>query len=118
MDEVVVRKTGQANLKVREIIYWILGVLETLLAFRLLLKLFGANPKSIFVSIIYSVSQVFVYPFVGIFKPAVSSGIEVQSILEPATVIAMIVYALVVLGIVKLIEISRASRSSTVYRRT
>ncbi|MFA5820394.1 MAG: hypothetical protein WC854_14100 [Bacteroidales bacterium] len=112
MDEVVINKAGQRNLKVRKIVYYISGVLETLLACRLVLKLLGANPQSIFVSIIYSVSQAFLLPFAGIFRSAVTKGIETQSVLEPSTIIAMIVYALVAWGIAKLIEISKASRNN------
>ncbi|MDO8686369.1 MAG: YggT family protein [Clostridiales bacterium] len=120
MDEVVIEKTGQGNLKARKIVYYISAILETLLAFRLVLKLLGANPQSIFVSIIYSVTKVFLFPFVGIFRSAVTEGIETQSVLEPSTIIAMIVYALVAWGIVRLIEINKVSRNTvrnTVIRR-
>ncbi|MHB8125003.1 MAG: YggT family protein [Desulfitobacteriaceae bacterium] len=102
MDETF-NKSKQVNPKVRRIIYYILGVLEVLFAFRFFLKLFGANPLSPFVSFIYSLTKVFLYPFVGIFKTAV---IETQAVFEPTTLIGMIVYALIAWGIVKLIEIS------------
>ncbi len=103
---------GQAHLKARKIVYYILGVLEVLFAFRLIFKLLGANPQSPFVTFIYSVSQAFLSPFTGIFRSAVTKGIEIQAILEPTTIIAMIVYALVAWGIVKLIEISKAPRNN------
>lgn len=112
MDEVVIKKASHGNLKARKIVYYISGVLETLFACRFVLKLLGANPQSIFVSIIYSVSQAFLFPFTGIFRSAVTKGIETQSVLEPSTIIAMIVYGLVGWGIVKLIEISKASRNT------
>lgn len=95
------------NLQIKKIVYYILGVLEVLFAFRLMFKLLGANPQSLFVSFIYSVSQAFLVPFNGIFRSAVTKGIEAQSVLEPTTIIAMIVYAIIAWGIVKLIEISR-----------
>jgi len=95
------------GLKTRKMIYWILALLETLLAFRLLLKLLGANTGSLFVSFIYSVSQAFVMPFTGVFRSSAAQGIETQSVLEPATLIAMIVYALIAYGIIKLVEIYR-----------
>ena len=100
-------KTGEGNLKARKIVYYLLGVLEVLLAFRLVFKLLGANPQSSFVAFIYSVSQAFLSPFYGIFKSAVTKGFETQSVLEPTTIIAMIVYAVIAWGIVKLIEISK-----------
>lgn len=95
------------GLKTRKMIYWILALLETLLAFRLLLKLLGANTGSLFVSFIYSVSQAFVMPFTGVFRSPAAQGIETQSVLEPATLIAMIVYALIAYGIIKLVDIYR-----------
>ncbi|HZK55749.1 MAG TPA: YggT family protein [Desulfosporosinus sp.] len=95
-------------------VYFVLGVLEVLLAFRLVFKLLGANPQSPFVSIIYSISQAFLSPFSGIFKSAVNKGFETQSVLEPTTMIAMIVYAVVAWGIVKLIEIGKPSENKEI----
>lgn len=91
--------------KIKKIIYYVLGVLETLLVFRFVLKLLGANPISTFVSIIYSITSVLLAPFIGIFRTAVTEGIETKSILEPANLIGMIVYALIAYGIVKLVRI-------------
>ena len=107
-------KTGQGNFKARKIVYYILGVLEVLLAFRLVFKLLGANPQSPIVSFIYAISQAFLSPFSGIFRSAVTKGIEAQSVLEPTTIIAMIVYAVVAWGIVKLIEISKPHQNTEI----
>lgn len=107
MDEGAVKKTGPEHLKAKQIAYYVLGVIEVLFAFRLVFKLLGANPQSPFVSLIYSVSQVFLAPFSGIFPSAVTKGLETQSVLEPATIIAMIVYAVLAWGVIKLIEINR-----------
>jgi hypothetical protein len=112
MEETINKKTDHGNLKARKIVYYILGVLETLFAFRFLLKLLGANPQSIFVSFIYTVSKVFLLPFIGMFRTAVVNGIETQSVFEPANIIAMIVYALIAWGIVRLIEISSTSHNT------
>lgn len=89
----------------RKIVYYLAGVLEALFAFRLIFKLLGANPGSTFVSIIYTISETFLAPFSGVFRTAVNKGIETKSVLEPATIIAMIVYALIAYGVVRLIEI-------------
>ena len=112
--EDAISKTGHGNLKARKIVYYILGVLEVLFAFRLVFKILGANPQSSFVSFIYSVSQAFLSPFSGIFPSAVTKGIETQSVLEPTTIIAMIVYAVVAWGIVKLIEISKPRQNTEI----
>jgi len=85
------------------VVYYILGVLEALLAFRLVFKLLGANPSSGFVSFIYSITQVFLIPFNTIFSSPSTEGIETIAVLEPGTIIAMIVYALIAWGIVKLL---------------
>lgn len=101
-----IKRESQGNLKVRKIIYYVLSVLEVLFAFRLVFKILGANPESTFVNMIYSFTSLFLAPFSGIFKTAVSKGLEAQSVLEPPLIIAMIVYAVIAWGIVKLIEIS------------
>jgi len=70
-------------------------------------KLLGANPGSGFVSFIYSVTQIFLVPFNAIFRSAETQGIEKQALLEPGTIIAMIVYGIIGWGIVKMITIVR-----------
>jgi hypothetical protein len=95
----------QRSLKARSIIYYILGILEILFTFRLILKVLGANPDSPFVSLIYSISNLFLAPFNGIFRTAVTEGIETESVLEPSLIIAMIVYAAFAWGMIKLIDI-------------
>lgn len=112
MDDSNELKMNDPGIKPKSIVYYVLGVLEVLLAFRLIFKLLGANPQSPFVSFIYSVSQAFLSPFTGIFRSAVTKGIEAQSVLEPTTIIAMIVYAILAWGIVKLIEISKPQQKT------
>ena len=109
MNEVI--KTDPGYLKTRKIVYYILGVLEVLFTFRLIFKLLGANPQSPFVSFIYTLSQVFIAPFSGIFRSEVTKGFETQSVLEPTTIIAMIVFAIVAWGVIKLIEISKSPQN-------
>ena len=53
---------------VEYLIYYLLGALEILLAFRLILKLTGASMSSGFVSMIYGLSNIFIWPFEGIFR--------------------------------------------------
>ncbi len=91
------------------LIYYIAGVIETLLVFRFTLKILGANPGSPFVSFIYAVSGIFTAPFRGIFHTAVSEGIETVSVLEPATIFAFLVYLVLAAGIVGLVNIVTAT---------
>ncbi len=94
------------------IIYFILGVIDILLAFRLVLKLMGASTASGFVRAIYGVSGFFTMPFEGIFSRGFTEGIETTSVFEPSTVVALIVYAVLAWGIVQLVRI--LSREQTV----
>lgn len=91
---------------VASIIYFISGVIEVALVFRFVLKITGANPGSNFVSWIYGFTQFLIMPFQGIFSSAATTGIEVRAVFEPATLVALFVYALAAWGIVKLIAIA------------
>ena len=94
-------------------VYFAFGVLEVLLAFRLVLKIMGASISSWFVGAIYNITRFFVMPFEGIFRRGFTEGIETTSVLEPSTVTAIIVYAIVAWGIVKLIRISSGVQQPT-----
>lgn len=83
------------------VVYYILGIIEALLGLRLLFRLLGANPASGFVSMLYALTRVFTIPFQGIFSTVRSSG----SVFEPATAVAMVIYALIAYGIVRLIRL-------------
>lgn len=80
-------------------VWYILGLLETLLAFRFLLKLFAANPTAGFSSFIYNVSYPFAAPFLAVFRV---SKVE-SNILEWTTLLAMLVYWLIAAGIANLL---------------
>lgn len=100
-------RSGATNQETNEyLVYYFFGVLETLLLFRLVLKIAGAGVNSWFVSIIYTITRFFIMPFEGIFRRVSAQGIKTVSIFEPATIVAIIVYAVVAIGIVKLIRIS------------
>lgn len=88
----------------RHVVSFVLGFIEILLAARFILRMLGANPVSGFVSLLYAVTGALLAPFVGIFRPAVSSGAETASVIEPATIIGMIVYAILAWGIVKTVR--------------
>jgi glucan phosphoethanolaminetransferase (alkaline phosphatase superfamily) len=95
------------------LVFFFFGTLDILLIFRLILKLTGASITSAFVSFIYGLSGVFILPFEGIFHRGYTQGVETTAVLEPATLVAIIVYAVLALGIVKLIRIlSREQRAS------
>jgi len=87
------------------LIYFFFGVVETLLGFRFVLKLMGASLLSGFVTFIYGITGIFILPFEGIFRRGFSEGLETTSVIEPATVVAVIVYIIVAWGIVRLLRI-------------
>jgi len=69
------------------IIYLIFGLIELLIASRLVLRLFGANPGSPFVAWIYNLSSPLVAPFGGIFGQTGNFDL--------AALVALVVFALV-----------------------
>lgn len=104
---VATSETVGNNVVARRIIYYVAGFIIALLALRLVLLLLGANQASPFVDFIYAFSGVFAWPFFGIFSYQPSYG---QMTFEISTVVAIIVYALIAMGIAKLFTLT-SSRS-------
>jgi hypothetical protein len=88
-----------------QVVWYILGVLEALLAIRFALKLLGANASAMFTDIIYTISYPFAAPFLGVFR---SSRIVEGSVFEWTTLLAMLVYWLLAIAIIKLFLMSRS----------
>ena len=88
-------------------IWLVLGIFEVLLAFRFFLKLLGANPNSGFTEFVYSVSGPLSAPFRGIFSTPTTEGDITTSVFETSTLIAMLVYAVLAWGIIKLATLNR-----------
>jgi hypothetical protein len=86
-----------------QIVWYLLGLVEVLLAFRFVLKLLGANPAAGFTSFIYGVTYIFAAPFLRVFKITQVLG----SVFEWTTLLAMLVYWIVALGIIKLFLMGR-----------
>ena len=82
-----------------QIVWYVLGVIEALLAFRFVLKLLAANPSAGFSSFIYTITQPLAGPFLSVFRISRVEG----STLEWATLLAMFVYWLIALGLIKLL---------------
>jgi len=84
-------------MRIKQVIYFICGVINVLLALRFVLLLLGANEVSSFVTLIYGLSRPFVLPFRGIF-PAPDLG---ASVIEWAALVGMVVYSLLAYGLVR-----------------
>lgn len=100
--------TEETRLTLANGVWLLLGILETLLALRFLLKMFGANPASGFASFLYSLTDVFTGPFKGIFSTPTGEGDIVSAVFEPATLLAMVVYALIAWAVIKLVHLNKS----------
>ncbi len=81
-----------------QIVWYILGLIEILLAFRFVLKLLGANPAAGFTSFIYQTTYIFASPFLSVFRITYVEG----RIFEWTTLLAMLVYWIIAIGIIRL----------------
>jgi len=81
-----------------QIVWYVVGLLEAILAFRFVLKLLGANAAAGFTSFIYGISQPFAAPFLSVFKVTKVEG----SVFEWTTLLAMLVYWLIAMAIAKM----------------
>ena len=85
--------------KATQLIWLGLGLLQGLLALRILLKVLGANAASPFAALLYRVTDLFLAPFAGLVgTPTVGAAV-----FEASTVIAMVVYALLAWGLERLV---------------
>src|SRR5664280_427205 len=96
------RNTELENHTAKRVVGVIFAIIEVVLAFRLIFKGLGANPTNGFVRGIYGVTQFLVGIFEGIFSRATTSGAETTAVLEPATLIVMVVIALIAWAVLKL----------------
>jgi hypothetical protein len=95
------------NTTAQNIVWYILGVVEILLAIGFVLKLFGANSINSFVNFIYGATRILTLPFDSIFGVTKTTAGNTHSIFEPSILVAGLVYALIAWGIVKLLTINQ-----------
>ena len=86
-----------------QIVWYLLSLLEVLLAFRFFLKLMGANPEAGFSNLIYNLTWTFTAPFLAVFPLTTVQG----SIFEWTTLLAMFVYLLMAIAIIRLFLMSK-----------
>ncbi|HEY2004552.1 MAG TPA: YggT family protein [Candidatus Saccharimonadia bacterium] len=81
------------------IVYLITGLVELMLGLRFAFLLLGANQGSGFVTFVYALTYPLVAPFNGIFgTPSID-----RSTFDPATLVAMVIYAVIGWAIVRLV---------------
>jgi len=96
-----VYETKKTIFRFNQIIWYVLGLVEVFLIFRIVLKALGANPSDGFTSFIYSLTAPLAVPFHGILAASVTGN----SIIEWTTIIAGIVYLCVAWGFVYLLDL-------------
>ena len=104
----------QTAYRVAQLVYWIFGLIEAIIAIRFVLKALGANPSAGFAEFMYGITAPLVAPFNALFANP-SSG---ASVLELNSLIAMIVYGLLAWLIGKLIWILVGETRSAVKTRS
>ncbi len=86
-----------------QIVWYVIGLIEILLVFRFLLKLFAANPNAGFTSVIYSLTQPLAAPFLSVFRISHMDG----AVFEWTTLLALLVYTLIGWGVTRLLVMSK-----------
>lgn len=97
-----------AGIVARRIVFYIVGVINALLALRIVLLLLAANKGAGFVDFIYALGGFFATPFYGIFNYQPHYG---ESTFEISSVVAIVVYSLVAVGIAKLFTLTKSDDS-------
>jgi hypothetical protein len=107
-----VRRPFEAVLE--RVVWFVFGVIEVLIGVRFVLLLLGANAETAFVRGVYGLSNIFMVPFVAVFRTQhVASG----AVFEWSALVAIAVYALVAWGLVALIHaVGPRTNSQTVER--
>ncbi len=95
-------ETKKTIFRLYQVIWYILGVVEVLLTFRVIFRLFGADPTIGFSNFIYTLSGPFSNPFFGVVAPTTVE--DTAAYIEWSTLIAMIFYFVVASGLVKLFQ--------------
>jgi len=85
--------------KATQAVWLLLGILEGLLALRVLLKLIAANPSSPIAAFIYAATNLFLTPFSGLTSTPSAGGM----VLEIPTLFAMLIYGLIGWAVEKII---------------
>jgi hypothetical protein len=92
--------------KAYRLIFFVMGVIQALLAIRFFFKLAGANPLSSFVAFIYGLTGILLWPFSSVFPRNTAAGAGVGRVFEPSTLVACIIYVLIAWGVSRLLLIS------------
>lgn len=87
-------------IKKNQILWYIVGVINTLLALRIVFLLLSAREAG-FTNVLYSLTNFLVIPFKGIFASPSASG----SYFDSAAVLAIVIYTIIAWGLSALINV-------------
>jgi uncharacterized protein YggT (Ycf19 family) len=110
VDEVVDQPSGirhlhkvpTARYRAIRFVWLVAGVINVVIAIRFVLQLLAASQAAPFVNLVYGLSAPLVAPFRGIFPTIGQRGF----VLDPAALVALVVYALIAAGITRLIRVT------------
>jgi hypothetical protein len=85
--------------KLTQVVWLLFGILETLIALRILLKLIGANPASPIAAMINAITVLFLFTFAGLKPTTAAAGM----VLELSSLFAMLIYGLMAWAIERVI---------------
>ncbi len=94
--------TASPQVVLARFVWFIVGVISTIIALRVILLLLAANQGSAFVDFVYGLGGFFAAPFFGIFSYTPAYG---SSVFEISSVVAIVIYVLIGWGITKLITL-------------
>ena len=104
MEHVSTTEQSRYNFRAAAVVWFVVGLVDIFIAARFLGKLFGASSQAAFANFIYTVSSPMVAPFTGIFGDTASK----TNTFETASLVAIVVYAVIGWGLVVLIRIVTA----------
>jgi hypothetical protein len=96
-----------------QVVWYLLGVIEILLLLRFVLKFIGANISAGFTQFIYVISS----PLAGSFMNVVDPSQIGRSIFDWSILLAMIIYALIAWGAVKLLVMSQPTSDQEAHNK-
>ena len=90
-----------ATFKATQLIWLLLGFLETMLALRVMFKLIAVNAANPFAALLYKVTDFFVTPFASLTGAPAFDGM----VLEISSILAMIVYFLIAWALERIVYV-------------
>lgn len=90
-----------ATFKATQLIWLVLGLVEAVIALRIVFKLIAVNAANPFAAFLYNVSNLFVAPFASLASAPAAGGM----VLEISSVIAMVVYLLIAWGLERIVYV-------------